>query len=285
MSRNAVIAAVVLSALPWAGAEAGRFSWFDNGATGTLSGTRPAFSLDLYQSQKDRVYGDYATTAESDEPEDGVRLYGGLGAERASPETPKTAPAFAADALERRQNLLGVTWQHRVNARDRFAVSAEFGESALTNLSAPTASSPDAVDTRAVFSWTTQWDVARRPSITGSVYLGGESARDESYRHLGRRYFGLAVGGQLTLYQAHTPYVSFRMQRSAYGAAEEPALATQLRAEDQSQVAAGWRWQVQRDFSLQAEASYGLGGPGLQSVLNPERDSARVLFGTRFDFR
>ncbi|MBI3574975.1 MAG: hypothetical protein HY083_04915, partial [Gammaproteobacteria bacterium] len=125
-----------------------------------------------------------------------------------------------------------------------------------------------------------RWQAAYRPRVTGSVFVGGESALPESYRTLGRRYYGLAVGGELTLSRAHTPYVSFQMQRSL--SASDDALATAAPDDDRSQIAAGWKWQAQRHLSLQAEASVGYNGNRLR-LQNTER--SRVFFGTRFDFQ
>jgi long-subunit fatty acid transport protein len=52
--------------------------------------------------------------------------------------------------------------------------------------------------------------------------------------------------------------------------------------EDRSQISAGWKWQVQPNWSVHAEASYGLNGANLDPN-SPDR--SRIFFGTRFDFR
>jgi hypothetical protein len=120
--------------------------------------------------------------------------------------------------------------------------------------------------------------------VTGSVFLGDEMAREEIYRHLGRKYYGFSVGGSLTLFQSHTPYVSFKMQRSVYEVSDDP-LFVSPRTGDRSLLSAGWKWQAGRDFSLQAEASYGLGETSGSSLDPYSLERSRILFGTRFGFK
>jgi hypothetical protein len=135
-----------------------------------------------------------------------------------------------------------------------------------------------------------------RPSITGGVFLGDESAREDLSRSGGRRYYGFSVGGEVRLLQAHTPYVSFRMERSLYdmpdtgglagGASVTGSSVSSLRAiDDSSRLAAGWRWRAAPGLSFQAEASYGFNFDTNADSLWRERERSRVFFGTRFDFK
>jgi hypothetical protein len=205
---------------------------------------------------------------------DAVRLYGAL----VSNGSLIPNPSFE-DSGNNRINAFGVNWQHHVDTWNSFAVSAEYGEGTAI------APSPlDTLDTRAAFSWTSQLPSAVKPSITGSVFLGDETGREEIYRHLGRRYYGFTVGGSLTVFQSHTPYVSFKMQKSLYDTPDEQ-LFVSPRSGDRSLLSAGWKWQVQRDFSLQAEASYDLGTSSSPSLDPNNMERGRVLFGTRFDFK
>lgn len=187
---------------------------------------------------------------------------------------------LAGESTNRRQGKFGLAWQHRLNTADRFAVSAEYGENAV-----PTVALPEAADSRAAFSWTRQWGGGFRPSLTGSVFMGDEYARDEAARTPGRRYVGFTVGGQLNLYRDHAPYVGFQMRRNFYdgyanGTAE--TFTAPLRNDERSLLSAGWRWRVQRQLSLEAGANFGLSNTS-QDLYNQERN--RVFFGTRFDFR
>jgi hypothetical protein len=186
----------------------------------------------------------------------------------------------------RRSNVLGLAWQHSLDAQDRVALSAEHG----ANVS-PNQFSQDTLESRAVLSWTHHWGTNLHPSLTGSVFLGDEMARDESFRQLGRRYMGFAVGGQLTLAKTHTPYLAYQLRRSYYdpdntntpralAVFEDFLLST--RYDNRSLLTAGYRWQAGPHLSLQAEASYGLNTDG-QDLYNPER--TRLFLGTRFDFR
>lgn len=168
----------------------------------------------------------------------------------------------------------GIAWQHRLDDINYFTISTGQGPTAPLFATAPAL-----IDTRTTVSFTSHWQGAYQPRITGGMFVGGEATLPESYRALGRRYYGLAVGGELTLARAHTPYVSFQMQRSL--SAGDDALVAVL-DDDRSQIAAGWKWQAQRHLSLQAEASLGYNGNRLRLQ---GTDNKRVFFGTRFDFR
>jgi len=287
------ITAALVTALPLS-AFADKLSWFDDapfagvGSVGVpevrLRDPKEykSFGLDLYRPQSIATEERYPL--DSGEPAlgfDTVRLYGEVESSRTqslpAPENHVASSAPLEDSSLNRVNAFGVKWQHRMDAVNSFAVSAEYGEGVAVY---PT--KLDTLDTRAAFTWTSQFSGAIKPSLTSSVYLGDETAREEIYRHLGRKYYGFAVGGSLTLFQTHTPYVSFKMQKSLYDPAEDTLLVSP-RSDDRSLLSAGWKWQVQRDLSLQAEASYGLGNTANPELYNPER--SRIFFGTRYGFK
>lgn len=287
------ITAALVAALPLS-APAGKLSWFDDapfagvGSVGVpearLRDPREykSFGLDLYRPQSIAIEEGYPLdSGESSLGSDSVRLYGEVESNRTpslsvpASRVPRQAPL--EDASLNRVNAFGVKWQHRLDAMNSFAVSAEYGEGVAVY---PT--KLDTLDTRAAFTWTSQFSGGIKPNLTSSVYLGDETAREEIYRHLGRKYYGFAVGGSLTLFQAHTPYVSFKMQKSLYDPAEDSLLVSP-RSDDRSLLSAGWKWQVQRGLSLQAEASYGLGNAANPELYNPER--SRIFFGTRYGFK
>lgn len=274
-------------------AHAGKLSWFDDapfagvGALGapearwrSLSDRQyTSFGLDLYRSQSAVVEEGYVDSGDATADMSNLRLYGEIEstqATRSASLVQNVGDVSLADA-SRRVNAFGVQWQHRLDAINRFAVSAEYGEGVSVY-----PSTLNTLDTRAAFSWNSQLPSRIRPSITGSVFLGDEMAREEIYRHLGRKYYGIALGGSLTLFQAHTPYVSFKIQKSIYDSAEDLQFVSS-RSDDRSLLSAGWKWQVQRDLRLQAEASYGFGNATTPELYNPER--SRIFFGTRFDFK
>ncbi|MCR4302238.1 MAG: hypothetical protein NUV51_11545 [Sulfuricaulis sp.] len=279
--------ALIMVAGPALSASSGRLSWFNDtpfSGAGTLGVPKarllnPAdytsFGVNLYSSRQDTFEETFPLDrAEISVDANTVRLYG----EVESSRTGATSFSPAPDSTLGRVNVFGVTWQHRLNAMNTFAVSAEYGEG-----TAIYPQPPDTLDTRAAFSWTSVLPSAVRPSITGSVFFGDEMAREDLYRNLGRRYYGFTVGGSLTLFQSHTPYVSFKMQRSQYDTSDDSLLISP-RSGDRSLLSAGWKWQIQRDFSLQAEASYGLGEtPSSLDSYSLER--SRILFGTRFGFK
>jgi hypothetical protein len=281
-------AALIMTAGPAVSAPTGKLSWFNDtpfagaGPVGTpeIRPLNPAdytsFGINLYSSRQGGMDDVYPADVRGSLPEaNTVRFYGEVESSRSG------TGSFASleDSSPGRVNVFGVSWQHRLNAMNTLAVSAEYGEGTAMY---PLAS--DTLDTRAAFSWTSALPGSVRPSVTGSVFLGDEMAREEIYRHLGRKYYGFSVGGSLTLFQSHTPYVSFRMQRSVYETSDDP-LFLAPRTGDRSLLSAGWKWQAGRDLSLQAEASYGLGETSGSSLDPYSLERSRILFGTRFGFK
>ncbi len=291
VNKTILAGAVLLASTgPALSAQSGKLSWFDDtpfagvGALGVPEvrlnpSEYSSFGLNLYRSQRlltDPGYPADAASAPLDA--DTIRVYGEV--ESAKSYKSRRRDFSFAESPNNRINAFGVKWHHQLDTMNSFAVSAEYGEG-----TAIYPSPLDTLDTRAAFSWTSELPAnAVKPSITGSVFLGDETAREEIYRHLGRRYYGFTVGGSMTLFQSHMPYVSFKMQKSLYDSTDEP-LFISPRSGDRSLLSAGWKWQVQRDFSLQAEASYGLGttvAPG-QDPYSLER--SRIFFGTKYDFK
>jgi hypothetical protein len=285
-------AALIMAAGPALSAPpAGKLSWFNDtpfAGVGTVGvpEIRPlnpadytSFGIDLYSSRQSAVEAAYPADVRDITPDaNTVRLYGEVESSRSG------TGSFSSleNSSSGRVNVFGVSWQHRLNAMNTFAVSAEYGEGGEGAAINPLLL--DTLDTRAAFSWTRVLPSAVRPSVTGSVFLGDEIAREEIYRHLGRKYYGFSVGGSLTLFQSHTPYVSFKMQRSVYEVSDDP-LFVSPRTGDRSLLSAGWKWQAGRDFSLQAEASYGLGETSGSSLDPYSLERSRILFGTRFGFK
>lgn len=282
VNKKAVLASVaLLVAGPALSAPAGKLSWFNEtpfagvGALGVpearllTPSDYTSFGVNLFNSRQNVAEEGYPADANT------VRLYGEVESQRSG----TSSFSSVGNSSLGRVNAFGVSWQHRLNAMNSFAVSAEYGEG--------TAIYPqplDTLDTRAAFSWTSVLPSSVKPSITGSVFLGDEMAREEIYRNLGRKYYGFTVGGSLTLFQSHTPYVSFKMQRSLYEITEDSLLLSP-RSGDRSLLSAGWKWQVQRDLSLQAEASYGLGEAPSSSLDPYSLERSRIFFGTRFGFK
>ncbi|MBI3545032.1 MAG: hypothetical protein HY081_00335 [Gammaproteobacteria bacterium] len=278
--------AFCIAASPVVMAQPGKLSWFDDkpfagaGAVGVPeihlhNPDLTSFGLNLYSSRELAQETSSMDAADSLSGADSVHLYGELESNR------KPAVSFENNASLNRVNNFGVKWRHNVNAAHSFAFSAEYGEGTAV-YPAPL----DTLDTRAAFSWTSRLASGWKPSLTGSVFIGDEMAREEIYRRLGRRYYGFTVGGSMTVFQSHTPYVSFKMQKSLYDTTDE-LMFISPRSDDRSLFSAGWKWQVQRDLSLQAEASYGLSNANTNPQnLDPYNlQRSRIFFGTRFDFK
>lgn len=291
-SRYTLLAAAIALTLPGA-VSAARFSWFDESpARDSLgqvrvpigeSDNRLSFGVHAYKSLAPGVAGDedagsYLTDATT------LRLYGEVAPRTGELNIPLAAlhPTSDSEGLafgssSNRLSGFGIKLQHRVDPTNTVALTAGYSEASMLQQSlAPI----DVLDTRAALSWTSTWAGGLQPGMTGSVFVGDESARDETYQRLGRRYYGFSVGGELRLMQDHTPYFSYRLRRNFYNPDDPTYLMTPY--DDRSQIAAGWKWQVQSNWSLQAEARYGLNGAQLDPYA-PER--SRIFFGTRFDFR
>ncbi len=261
--RPLALVAMLAAATP---AAAGTFSWFDPpAATREASVWSPryaAFAVDLYRTP-DPEHADENT----------LRVTGGLERDVLAPPAARPFDIGTEDTAPRLRTF-GVAWQHRLDTASHVTFSADYNRDAPRFL-AP----PELADTRASLSLTNRWAGDYRPSLTGSMFVGGERGTTEAYRQLGRRYYGLSLGGELALSSAHRPYLSLQMQRGVTDGDE--ALPTGL-YDDRSQIAAGWKWQAQRHLSLQAEASYGNSSDRFR-LQNPEH--TRLFFGTRFDFK
>lgn len=291
-SASLVIGTVVVLAASPSVAHAGRFSWFEEPYPGDrlwLDGTMAhPRAHTLVVGFGETVYRSFASSRalEIDEtyiPVDAPRyesnayyFYGEFEPDRGIVRTPSSGYRVDMSDQSQRLNVLGAKWQHRLDEIHSVSLAASYAEN-----SSPIESAQDILDTRAALSWTSKWGEGVRPGVTGSVFVGDESARDAAYRQLGRRYFGFSIGGELSLFRDHTQYVSYRAQRYL-STVNDDLLYAPGRTEEGSLLAAGWRWQVQRNWSIHAEASFGLNGTSLDPF-NPERN--RVIFGTRFDFR
>ena len=172
-------------------------------------------------------------------------------------------------------DALGVEWSRRLNSQNLLTLSAQYGDYAYADQPLG-----DTIHSVAAFAWSSELSGALHPRLSSSIYLGDESAKDDAYRSLGRRYYGITLDGRFTPYPKHTPYASLRLQRSDY--LTEDTLLSVPRREDFSRLAAGWDWQVQPNWGLRAEANYSLNNSSVESF---GYDHARVLFTTRFDFR
>lgn len=278
---------MLATAIPLAAQAAGKFSWFDEGPVRDALGlprAPVAFKPDAPVGFGVDAYKSFAIERELDEEADVVHLYGEVQRLPGTWQTPIAAinrDTGAEPLLQDRDARLsgfGVRWQHRVDATNTVALAAGYQEFAWAF--EPTRSR-DMLDTRAALSWVAVGAGELRPGLTSSVFIGDESARDDSSRRYGSRYYGFSVGGKLTVAQDHTPYLSYRLRRSYYNS--DDSVYALLPYEDHALVSAGWKWQVQPNWSFQAEASYGLNGQAVDPYAPLDR--SRFFFGTRFDFR
>lgn len=292
---KALLAAALTLALP-ATAAAGRLSWFDEAPQRDTLGqvrtplaapgeTRLSFGIEAYQAFESlRMLDEYRARDGAPGAVPGLSLHGEVATR--SGELYPSAGAFGlgrgADAAlfhpsDSRLSGFGVKWQHRLDAINTISISAGYRETPwsteLPNV--------EVLDTRATVSWRGTWSGTWQPGLTGSIFIGDEDVREERYHELGRRYYGFALGGELRVAQHHTPYFSYRLQRNLY-APVDPEFALSQDYEEYSQILAGWKWQLQPNWSLHAEAQYGVNGTQLDPY-SPDR--SRIFFGTRFDFR
>lgn len=186
----------------------------------------------------------------------------------------------------------GLKWQHDLHSGNSFAVSAHRADNFYQQDDAVAGSS---TSTMASFSWTSRWTGDHKPSFTGSVFIGdevGEADRAEFSNEFGRRYYGFSVGGEMTLFRSHTPYLSLKLQKNEYDDVDnglmgdslfstKPAVDPLTGAEMFSRLSAGWNWRVRSNWSVTAEANYTLE----DDEFNWNFDQSRLYFGTRYDFR
>ena len=171
----------------------------------------------------------------------------------------------------------GVKWQHHVGVNNSFAVTARRGQNRYTDTELPNTTS-----TMASLSWTGRWQEQSEVStLTGSIYFGDESAERASESELGRKYYGITLGGRVNVAKDHTPFLSFKLQKSDY---EEDMLQYSPILLDgyYSQLSAGWDWRIMRNWNIRAEANYTLNSEELDIH---DYDRNRIFFGTRYDFR
>ena len=176
----------------------------------------------------------------------------------------------------RNQDLLAIKWQHPLNEAHNLTFAAGYGDDVYLN-----ERRSDPVSAMASVSWTGRWTGRWQPAVSGSVFLGDESPGDDAaFRSLERRYFGFSVGGRMTVFERHSPFVSFRMLRGEYTTSDPVDVLAP--STDYSRLTAGWDWQVLPHWRLRAEAEYMLSdtGPDLYGD-----DRSRIFFSTRFDFR
>lgn len=171
-------------------------------------------------------------------------------------------------------NVLAIEWQHSLNAANLLTLSARYGDSLTSDTESSGASG-----TTAVFSWSSLLGSESR--LSGRLYVGD----DEAKRHAtgDRRYFGMHLEGRYSLWRDHTPFASLRWQRTQYDTLDNGRfMASPLRYESFSRVAAGWNWQVSPGWDMRAEAHYRLGDEGLD-VADPDR--TQLYFSTHYGFR
>ncbi|GMQ89726.1 MAG: hypothetical protein BMS9Abin10_0057 [Gammaproteobacteria bacterium] len=175
---------------------------------------------------------------------------------------------------KRQQNLLALKWEHRLSQAQSFAFAAGYADEPYAE------EKPYESESRtASFSWTSTLTGKMQPRLTGSLFIGDEDAKGQPYQYLDRRYYGVSLGGRLTLFEKHSPYLSLQMLRSDYDGdvTDDPFALLEY-----SRLIAGWDWQVRPNWRLRAEADY----LANDLSLNPYRyDKSRIFFSTRFDFR
>jgi len=172
----------------------------------------------------------------------------------------------------------GVEWQHRLNAEHSFSLSAHMGENFYYENS--DLELGETTSTMAAVSWTTRLNGGSQPSISGSFFFGDELTNPENEHQFARKYYGFSIGGQITVADKHTPYLSFRLQKSNY-IFDDTLNWEGVDENFYSKLSAGWSWQVQDNWSLKAEANYSLS----DVEMDWRYDRSKLFFGTRYDFR
>lgn len=182
-----------------------------------------------------------------------------------------------SDSAEGQLDSWGVEWQHNLENGHSFSIATHIGDNKYSE-----GLWDNSTSTLTSFSWTSQFSGNAPASITGGFYIGDEvGSVDNSAPE--RKYYGLMFRGQMTLFDKHKPFISFKLQKSDYDLGSLALTDSNLVSTDDyySRLSAGWTWQVQSNWSLQAEADYRLNN----DQLNWSFDQSRLFFGTRYDFR
>ena len=195
-------------------------------------------------------------------------------------------PVYKQESMFNRQSYTqldawGVKWQHDLDEDSSFSLAASHSANVYAEESLQNTTS-----NMATLSWTSRFAGARRSSLTGSIFLGDEDAAKESDDLLARRYYGFSVGGQMTFFKSHTPYLQIKLQKSRYDQGDAPGSLDgqnnfNLEPDYYSRLSAGWRWKVQGNWSVNAEANYS----SSDKELNWQLNQSKLYFGTRYDFR
>lgn len=195
-------------------------------------------------------------------------------------------PVYKQESVFNRQSYTqldawGVKWEHDLDSDSSFSLAASHSENIYARETLQNTTS-----NMATLSWTSRFTGSRKSSLTGSVFLGDEAAAEQSDELLARRYYGFSLGGQMTFFQSHTPYLQLKLQKSRYTL--DDGLNTLEQAEGAvpepdyySRLSAGWRWKVQGNWSVNAEANYS----SSDTELNWRFNESKIFFGTRYDFR
>lgn len=291
-------------------AYAGAVSWFEdpafpgayaedyklNGQYGSIYDTRFTLELPLGNLRRNRGFPPFSGTTMGSsavsEPRhqvgaDKLSVFGGIASDNDDLRLEELGPILHRPVSrldEGRPHLLGIKWQHYLNAVSSVAVSTRYGDNLDLDQSLQNVSiiPIDTYSTMTSLSWTGRWVGEMRPSITGSIFIGDEYAKNEAYRNLGRKYYGFTVGGQMTLFQTHRPFVILKMQRSDFLTEETNVYVLRNSDENHSRLTAGWSWQVQPNWSLSAGADYTVEDFELNFY---KYNRSRLFFNTRFDFR
>lgn len=177
-------------------------------------------------------------------------------------------------------NALSIQWQHSLNAANLFTLSARYGSSHYTDSESLL---PVNTGTSAAAAWSSLFGEDSR--VTGRLFLGDEDNRDRYLNYSARRYYGLELLGQTTLWREHTPFASLAWQRSDYEGSESATagFASLLpRQESRSRLSAGWNWQINTNWGVRAMAKYRLGDDSPDSY---ETDRRQYHFSTHYGFR
>lgn len=173
-----------------------------------------------------------------------------------------------------RLNTLGLDLAHRLDSRNRFSIGARYRD-----YSYETTNGFNANSLLASVGWAGEYG-PRGSRVGTSFFLGEESVGENVYKYLGRRYFGFAVDGSVSLFRDHNPFVSLKLQWSDYD--ESDQVRPLNRNDDYSRLAAGWDWSVTSGWHLRAEADH---TTNTSTVSSYGYEHNRLFFGTRLDFR
>lgn len=158
------------------------------------------------------------------------------------------------------------------------ALSASvFGQLGTIHYPSVSARNTQLVGLGAGLGWSPQASAWR---FTGTLNLGAEPAEESAFDFNGREYFAVRTQARYTPFDRHVFHAGLGLQQSAYDAVQ-PLLGFK-REDFQVDLSAGWQWQVDKSWVINADITHSTNDSSRNSLYDFERTV--VSAGTTWRF-